>query len=123
VIGESFNRLAPLLKDDEMFIADGRIEAAEGQEPTLMISELKSLDEAVANRARELNIHVPSADHAFLEGLYSLLERDRGRCSVYLTMAAGETSVRLQADNLSVAGSRTLQRELEGRGCTVDWIH
>jgi hypothetical protein len=38
-------------------------------------------------------------------------------------MAAGETSVRLQADNLSVAGSRTLQRELEGRGCTVDWIH
>jgi DNA polymerase-3 subunit alpha len=33
VIGENFNRLSPSLKENEMFIADGRIEAAEGQEP------------------------------------------------------------------------------------------
>jgi DNA polymerase III subunit alpha len=123
VIGENFNRLSPLLKEDEMFIADGRIEAAEGQEPTLMINELKSLDEAVANRAREICIDIPSTEESYLESLYSLLERDRGRCSVSLTLTAGETTVRLEADNLSVAGSRLLQRQLEAKGCAVDWIH
>jgi len=124
VIGENFNRLSPTLKDNEMFIADGRIEAAEGQEPTLMINELRSLDEQVASRAREVNIGIPPGlGEEDLEGLYGLLERDRGRCGVFLTMAAGETEVKLQADNLSIAGSRILQRELESRGCTVDWIH
>jgi DNA polymerase-3 subunit alpha len=125
VIGENFNRLSSLLKDGEMFLADGRIEAAEGQEPTLMINGLRSLDDEVANGARQINIRLPESltDESYLEGLYSLLERDRGRCGVFLSMSAGETEVRLEAGNLSVAGSRILQRELENRGCTVDWIH
>jgi DNA polymerase-3 subunit alpha len=125
VIGENFNRLAASLKDDEMFIAEGRIEAAEGQEPTLMINELRSLDEAVAGGARELNIHLPNGagDEAYLEGLYNLLERDRGRCGVFLTMDAGDATVRLQAEGLSVFGSRSLQRDLEERGCSVEWVH
>ena len=89
-----------------------------------MINELRSLDEQVASRAREVNIGIPPGlGEEDLEGLYGLLERDRGRCGVFLTMAAGETEVKLQADNLSIAGSRILQRELESRGCTVDWIH
>ena len=125
VIGENFNRLAQFLTDDQMFIADGRIEAAEGQEPTLMVNDLKLLDEAEANRAREVNIRLPesAADQGYLEGLYALLERDRGRCGVSLTISAGDTLVTLQADGLSVAGSRVLQHELESRGCVVDWIH
>lgn len=124
VIGENFNRLSPSLKENEMFVADGRLEAAEGQEPTLMINELRSLDEQVASRAREVNIRIPPGlGEEYLEGLYGLLERDRGRCGVFLTVAAGETEVKLQAENLSVAGSRSLQRELESRGCTVDWVH
>ncbi len=125
VIGENFTKLGMLLKDDEMFIADGKIEAAEGQEPTLMVNELKSLDEAVANRARAVNIKIPngSADEAFFEGLYSMLESDRGRCDVFLTMDAGEAFVKLQAPAISVAGSRELQRKLEGRGCRVEWVH
>jgi hypothetical protein len=90
-----------------------------------MINELRSLDEQVAGRARELNIRIPEnlATESYLEGLYSLLERDRGRCGVFLTMAAGETEVKLQAESLSIAGSRSLQRELESHGCTVDWVH
>jgi hypothetical protein len=108
-----------------MFIAEGRLEASEGQEPTLMISELRSLDDAVANRARELSIRLPDSpvDEAYLESLYSLLERERGRCSVVLTMNAGDTLVRLEAGGLGVEGSRVLQRDLEARGCIVDWVH
>ena len=123
-LGENFNKLSGQLVDDGMYIAEGNIEAAEGQEPTLKINDLKSLDEAEASRARGINITIPgdAADEAYFESLFGLLERDRGRCSVYLTMQAGVTLVKLQADGIGVAGSRSLQRELETRGCTVDWV-
>ncbi len=125
LLGESFNKLSSMLADDAMFIADGNIEAAEGQEPTLKINSLQSLDETVATSAREVNITIPngSSDEAYFEQLYSLLERERGRCDVFLTMNADGPQVKLQAGGLAVAGSRTLQRELESRGCVVDWVH
>ena len=124
VLGENFNKLGAYLADDGMFIAEGNIEAAEGQEPTLKVYDLKSLDEAVANRANAVNITVSnSTDEGYFESLYSLLERDRGRCVVFLTMNTGETRVKLHAEALAIAGSRTLQRELENRGCVVKWEH
>ena len=125
VLGESFNSLSPLLRDDELFIAEGRIEAPEGQEPTLKVSDLKLLDEAEASRACGLEITLPSdvASEQYLESLYGILERDRGRCSVFLNIAAGPARVRLHADALSVVGSRSLQRELEAKGCSVRWEH
>ena len=124
VLGDSFNKLSMFLADDGMFIAEGNIEAAEGQEPTLKVNDLKSLDEAETAQARALDITIPdaAANEAYFESLYNLLERDRGRCDVFLTMNAGETQVKLQADGLGVAGSRSLQRELEARGCAVDWL-
>jgi DNA polymerase-3 subunit alpha len=125
VLGDSFNKLSPMLVDDGMFIAEGNIEAAEGQEPTLKINELKSLDEAEAVQARELNIRIPlqHRSEAYFERLYGLLERDRGRTNVFITINTGETEVRLHAEALSVTGSRSLQKDLEAVGCTVDWIH
>ena len=125
VLGENFNKLSMLLADDEMFIADGKIEAQEGQEPTLKISDLKSLDETVATRAKAVDIVIPSdtANEAFLEALYTVLERERGRCNVILTLNAGDTRVKIEAGGLGVTGSRALQKELEGRGCVVDWVH
>ncbi len=125
LLGESFNKLSSMLADDAMFIADGNIEAAEGQEPTLKINSLQSLDETVATNAREVNITIPggSPDEAYFEQLYSLLERDRGRCDVFLTMNAEGAQVKLQAGGLAVAGSRSLQWELESRGCQVQWSH
>jgi DNA polymerase III subunit alpha len=123
VLGENFNNLAPMLRDGEMFIAEGRIEAPEGQEPTLKVHDLKLLADAEASRACSVEITLPTkgADEAYLESLYSLLERDRGRCAVYLNVTAGPTEVKLLADSLSVAGSRNLQKELEGKGCSVQW--
>jgi DNA polymerase III subunit alpha len=125
VLGENFNNLSPLLRDDEMFIAEGRIEAAEGQEPTLKVHDLKLLADAEASRACAVEITLPTdgADEAYLESLYSLLERDRGRCNVFLNVTAGPTRVKLHADSLSVNGSRSLQRDLEDKGCGVQWQH
>jgi DNA polymerase-3 subunit alpha len=125
LMGESFNKLSSLLADDAMFIADGNIEAAEGQEPTLKINSLQSLDETVATSACEVNITIPNgpSDEAYFEQLYGLLERDRGRCDVFLTINADGTQVKIQAGGLAVAGSRLLERELEARGCVVEWVH
>lgn len=124
VLGENFNKLSPLLADDQMFIADGKIEAPDGQEPTLMINELRSLDETVATRARAIDITISGQiDEAYFESLYSLLERERGRCGVVLSMKAGDIQVKLESAGLSVTGSRDLQRELEGRGCAVEWLN
>jgi|CXWL01.1.fsa_nt_gi DNA polymerase-3 subunit alpha len=123
VLGENFNKLSPLLADDGMFVAEGNIEAAEGQEPTLKITDLKSLDETEAAQAREVTITIPaaSADEAYFESLYSILERDRGRCHVFLDLEAAGARIRLRAESLNVAGSRGLQRELESRGFGVQW--
>ncbi len=125
VLGENFNKLSMLLADDQMFIADGKIEAPDGQEPTLMINDLTSLDETYTSRARAVDICLPATvmDEPYFESLYSLLERERGRCSVILSINAGYTRVKVEAGGLGVAGSRTLQSELEGRGCIVDWLH
>jgi DNA polymerase-3 subunit alpha len=125
VLGENFNKLGSLLGDDAMFVAEGSIEAAEGQEPTLKINDLRPLDDMRIAYAREINITVPegAADDRYFEGLFHLLERDRGRCSVSLMMAAGASTVCLTTEGLNIAGSRALQRDLEERGCSVEWVN
>jgi len=126
VFAKDLPNLTQFLNDDELVIVDGTIEAAEGQEPTLRISDIKSLDEALAARSRELHITVPTLNgdaEEFFTNLYYLLERTRGGCSVFLTVPAGETRVKLQAEGLAVAASSALQKELEDRGCIVSWSH
>ncbi|MFN0138541.1 MAG: DNA polymerase III subunit alpha [Pyrinomonadaceae bacterium] len=126
VMGNVLPELTQFLLDDELVIAEGTIEAAEGQEPTLRISDLKSLDDALAARSRELHITLPKLNgdaEEFLVNLFYLLERERGNCSVFLAVAAGGTRVKLQSEGIAVAPSRQLQKELEDRGCVVEWSH
>jgi hypothetical protein len=37
-------------------------------------------------------------------------------------MSAGGARVKLEAAGLGVNGTRALQRELESRGCLVEWL-
>ncbi len=124
VLGENFNKLSMLLADDGLFIADGVIEAPEGQEPTLKVQELRSLYEAEALQARTIEVIVPETKVAsqFLEDLYRLLERERGHCGVSLSISAGPAKVQLTAGELNIAPSKQLQKDLEDRGCTVAWL-
>lgn len=124
-VGENFNKYIGLIKDDELIIADGKIEASEGQEPTLMINEIRGLDDALAERARGVSITIPPriSTEADFEGLFRILDRERGRCEVALTVNTGAVKIRLDASGVSVSPSRSLQRELEDRGCVVEWVH
>ena len=125
LLGESFTKHVPLLADGAMFVAEGAIEAAEGQEPTLKVTEMRPIDEVRVSKARILNLAIPPdlASEQYLESLYHLLERDRGQCAVRLAMTAGETSVELGADGLNIAGSIPLERELEAHGVNVEWVN
>jgi len=123
VLGENFNKLSSLLKDDGIFLAEGNIEAPEGQEPTLKVFSLRSLDEIEMENARELHLTIPaqSSSEADLESLFLLLERNTGHCSVDLNLNLGHVTVKLAAPGLMVARSRVLENELEERGCSVAW--
>ncbi|MBK8467121.1 MAG: DNA polymerase III subunit alpha [Chloracidobacterium sp.] len=126
LLGESFNKLSSILADDGLFIAEGNIEAAEGQEPTLKINSLQSLEDAEAGRARELRIKCPALNgstETFLENLLVLFDRYKGGCRVILEINADRANVTLQSEGVMVEGSRALQRELESRGCVVDWVN
>ncbi|MBK9216040.1 MAG: DNA polymerase III subunit alpha [Chloracidobacterium sp.] len=117
--------LLSYLKDDELVIAEGTIEVAEGQEPSLRVDKIQNLVDEAVTRAREVCISLPPLNGdtvSFLETLYILLERERGQCGVVLEVTAGETLVQLRTKVPSVAGSRELQRQLEERGCSVEWL-
>ncbi len=124
VLGENFNKLSAMLADDGLFVAEGNIEASEGQDPTLKVNGLQSLDEAEAANARAINITVPDTYRTEddLVDLFHVLEQDRGASGVFLTMKAGGFDVKLEAQGLGIAGTRALQKELETRGCTVEWV-
>ncbi len=121
--GEAFQKFAALLKDDEMVIVEGRIEASEGQDPTLIVAEVRSLDDSVATTARSMNIVLPSdgGSREFLEDLFVLLTSSQGRCDVYVHLPADEVTATIHSAAARVEGSRDLQRKLEAKGCRVDW--
>jgi DNA polymerase-3 subunit alpha len=123
--GEAFQAFSSFLKDDEMVIVGGKIEAGDGQEPTLIVSEVRSLDDSVAAAARSINITFPvdRIDQAFVEDIFLTLGSHHGRCEVFLTIPADDTVVKVVASGTRVAGSRILQRELESKGCRIDWVH
>lgn len=126
LLGESFNKLSSILADDALFIAEGNLEAAEGQEPTLKINSLESLDDAQTKNARELHIKIPALNGSteqYLEDLLLLFDRHKGGCRVFLEIDANRTTVILQSEGVLVEGSNSLQQELQDRGCTVVWVN
>ena len=90
-----------------------------------MVSGLSPLDDAVASRACSVNITVPAEtfEESYFEELYGLLERERGHCGVFITLTEGDAAIKLQTDSIAISGSRRIQRELEAKGCVVEWIH
>jgi DNA polymerase-3 subunit alpha len=122
--GEAFGRISALLKDDELIIAEGRIEGSEGQEETLIINDIKLLADAQPTRAREAAIRLPNAvsDERFYEQIFRLLSDNKGECGVSLKIPAGDVEAHLEAAHIRVKGSAKLEQELEKLGCSVDWV-
>jgi hypothetical protein len=51
-----------LIKNDEVLIVDGKVESAEGQEITFIVSDVRSLADAVPRNARSMSIRLLKED-------------------------------------------------------------
>jgi DNA polymerase-3 subunit alpha len=122
--GETFSKISGSLRDDELIIAEGRIEGSEGQEETLIISDIKLLADAKPTRAREAAIRLPPTlfDEPFYEQIFRLLSENRGDCGVTLRIPAGDVEAELEIAHIRVKGSSKLEQELGNLGCQVDWL-
>lgn len=121
--GETFAKFSDLLRDDEVILARGRVEGAEGQDETLILDEIKLLADAVPMRAREALIILPEIeDERFLEEIFTILSRQRGECGISLLVNADGVSATICPPQIRIKGSSRLAKDLEDRGCSVNWI-
>ena len=122
--GEAFGRISALLGDDELIIAEGRIEASEGQEETLIINDVKLLADAEPMRAREATISLPDSisSEDFYERVFGLLGEHRGECGVSLRIPAKEVETEMAMPHIRIKGSALLARKLNELGCEVRWL-
>jgi DNA polymerase-3 subunit alpha len=121
---ESYSKYAELLKDDEIVILEGKIEANDGTEVTLILEEVKRLADAVPLKARNLLIALPEdVNEQYLDNLLTILSREKGKCEVFLNLnLQKDLSVRIYSQPLRIQGSKNLENELLARGCNVEWV-
>ncbi len=121
---EAYGKAAPLMENDSLLIVEGKVESAEGQETTLIVSDVRSLHDAVSKNARAVTISLPEKESAedSLEDIYALLNDELGRTDVFLEMKLDGRVVKLQSPGLRIQGSRKLETELTNRGCSVNWV-
>ncbi len=124
VWAEAFGKYQELLKDDEMVVIDGKVEAAEGQELTIIVHSVQPLADVIAANLVQVAVRLPSRGltEQYLEDLYILMSAHPGRCDVLLDLTVDGVDVRLKSEAGRVAISRALESQLEARGCSVTWM-
>jgi DNA polymerase III subunit alpha len=123
---ESYGKFSSLLKNDQLVLITGRIEGGDQPEPTLIVDDVMLLGDIVHSRARRALISLPHSaiDQPFLEDIFALLDRNKGKCEVYFAVNTEDNlAVNIAASGaLGIAGSRQLEEELAARHCRIDWV-
>ncbi|HQU91957.1 MAG TPA: DNA polymerase III subunit alpha [Pyrinomonadaceae bacterium] len=124
VWAEAYGRLSSMLADDALLIIEGRVEAVDGQEITLIVEDAKDLEDAKPRNARSIVVSIPSdASEDLMNELYTTLSTAQGRCEVVLKMPVGkQIEVTLESQILRVEGSARLEKQLVIKGCAVEWV-
>ena len=113
-----------MLSDDALLIIEGRVEAVDGQEITLIVDDVKDLADARPRNARSAKIWLPAScgKDDDLNEIFSILSHSQGRCDVKFAMPLGDVEVKLESQIIRIEGSARLEKELAARGCSVEWI-
>jgi DNA polymerase-3 subunit alpha len=121
---EAYMKFSSYLKNDELLIIEGRVESAEGQDITVILSDARSLTEALPGNARSVDITLPARhiDDEYLHDLLSVLNSEAGKCEVYLEVPIDDMKVKLHSQPIRIQGSSRLESQLRNRGCEVNWI-
>ena len=120
---EAYSKFADLLSDDALIIAEGKVETAEGQEITLIVNEVRSLQEAESRNARSMLLTLPKEriDEDYLQEIYSTLNEKPGRCEVEISVSYNRHFVTLRSKLIRIQGSQRLANDLISKGCGVEW--
>ena len=122
---EAAAKYADCLKDDELLIVDGKVEAVDGQEITLILEETKKIADAITQKAHNVSIVLPdrNVDESYLEDIFTVLSKNKGNCQVFLNIKLEpNVLLRLHSQPLSIQGSSRLENDLKERGCQVSWV-
>lgn len=121
---EAYTKFASILRNDELLVIEGRVESAEGQDITIILSDARSLVEAQSKNARSVNISLPNdrLNDEYLHEILTVLNNASGKCEVYLDLAVDDLNVRLHSQPIRIQGSLGLESELKNRGCEVSWV-
>lgn len=121
VWAEAYAKHQACIQDDEIVVIEGKVEAVEAQELTVIVSDVRPIADVIATTLTEVAITLPAgkSDSALLEEIYLLLAKNPGRCEVLLNMQIDNIDVRLRSEAGRIAVSRDLTQQLEARGCSV----
>ncbi len=120
---EPFEKFGDRVRDDALMIAEGRVELAEGNELSLIVSDLRLLSDAESENAKALTVGLPPSgvDEGLLFEVLSILSDCRGDCKVELSLPVNGITVDLESHAVRVKGSGKMEAALISRGCTVKW--
>jgi DNA polymerase-3 subunit alpha len=121
--GEAFSKFSEIIKDDELVIADGRIEGGEGQDLTLIVNDIKRLNESILAKAREALVVFPDTiyDTDFLERVFAVLSSNPGDCDVYLKFNIEDIAMKVHSGPLRIHGCARVENDLAALGCSIVW--
>ncbi len=122
---DTFTKLTDCLRDDEILIIEGKVEANDGAEITVILEDAKKMADAVPLRARRVSIEVPelSVSDTELDALVGLIGNSKGECEVEICFKLNrKISVRINSQPLRILGTSRLESDLKQRGCRVEWI-
>jgi DNA polymerase-3 subunit alpha len=125
VWSEGYSRFSHLIRDDELVIVEGRTEAGDGGDLSVIVEGVRRLADALPLSARRLTIGIPAhlCGRGFLDDLLALLGRETGRCEVRLEIDLGSgVRAAVESGPLRIQGSADLAAELAARGCRVEWL-
>lgn len=122
---DAYSKFSEILKDDALLIVEGRVESNEGQEITMILDDVKKLEDAIPLKARNVKITLPSKDldELYFEKLFTILSQGKGSCEVYLDFILNEKlSLKMLSLPLRTQGSSKIENDLKNQGCRVEWI-
>jgi len=121
---EAYGKFSSILKNDELLIIDAKVESAEGLDITVIMSDARSLTEALPKNAKSVDITLPAnkLDDEYLHDLLSVLNDASGKTEVYLDLMIDDLKVKLHSQPIRIQGSSRLETQLRNRGCEVNWI-
>lgn len=122
---EFYEKHRECLRNDEILVVVGKVEANEGQEITFICDEAQALADVVPQKARKIRVEIPlqMTDDKSLSELVGILGKGQGLCEVELICRL-EENVRLniRSEPLRIQGTSRLQNDLSELGCNVEWV-